>query len=230
MPAAQPLPSTAESGASIGAFFDVDNTLVPGVAIEVRFFVYLLKHRVIGPTEVLESFRLLARHMPPGSLHPLREQKPYLVGKRPEVIEPLAEWFTKSRVCPRLSSDGLAAIAWHQRAGHHLVLITGAPDFLIAPLASFLGVADILAARPQRSAGLYTGHLLPPLPYGEGKRHLLESFAGEHNVDLTQSYAYGDSPGDIEALRLVGYPLVVNPIRGMGRIARRRGWPVLYWK
>lgn len=229
MPAAQPLPSTAETGASIGAFFDVDNTLIPGVAIEVRFFAYLLKHRVIGIREVVESFRLLFRHIPPVSLHPLREQKPYLVGKQPELIEPLAEWFTRSRVCPRLSEDGLAAVARHQRAGHHLVLITGSPDFLISPLASFLGVTNILAARPQRSAGVYTGRLISPLPYGDGKRDLLERFAQQQNLDLTRSYAYGDSPGDIEVLRVVGYPMVINPIRGMGRIARRRGWPVTHW-
>jgi HAD superfamily hydrolase (TIGR01490 family) len=223
------LPAAVQSGAAIGAFFDVDNTLVPGVAIEVRFFAYLLKHRVIGEREILESVRLLARSRPPLSLHPLREQKPYLVGKRPEAIEPIAKWFIRSRVCPRLSPDGLAAMDRHRRAGHHLVLVTGSPDFLIAPLADFLGVNDVLAARPQRKDGFFTGHLITPLPYGDGKRRLLEGFAGEHNLDLTQSYAYGDSPGDIEALRLVGHPLVVNPIRGMARIARRRGWPIAKW-
>jgi len=223
------LPAAVQSGAAIGAFFDVDNTLVPGVAIEVRFFAYLLKHRVIGGREILESVRLLARSRHLLSLHPLREQKPYLVGKRPEVIEPMAKWFIRSRVCPRLSPDGLAAMDRHRRAGHHLVLVTGSPDFLIAPLADFLGVNDVLAARPQCKDGFFTGHLITPLPYGDGKRRLLEGFAGEHNLDLTQSYAYGDSPGDIEALRLVGHPLVVNPIRGMARIARRRGWPVTRW-
>lgn len=230
MPPTSPLPAAVQSGAAIGAFFDVDNTLVPGMAIEVRFFMSLLRHRVIGLGEIRESVGLLARHVPPVSLHPLREQKPYLVGKRPEVIEPMAEWFMRSRVCPRLSPDGLAAIDRHRRAGHHLALVTGSPDFLIAPLAAFLGVGAVLAARPQRMDGFFTGRLIPPLPYGEGKRLLLESFAGEHHVDLTQSYAYGDSPGDIEALRLVGHPLVVNPIRGMARVARRRGWPITKWR
>jgi phosphoserine phosphatase len=30
-------------------------------------------------------------------------------------------------------------------------------------------------------------------------------------------------------LQLVGHPLVVNPIRGMARIARHQGWPVTQW-
>ncbi|MES4784779.1 MAG: hypothetical protein C4294_01970 [Nitrospiraceae bacterium] len=75
----------------------------------------------------------------------------------------------------------------------------------------------------------YTGHLLPPFPYGEGKRRLVESFAHQQQIDLKHCYAYGDSPGDLEVLQSVGYPLVVNPIRGMARIARRRGWPVARW-
>jgi len=29
---------------------------------------------------------------------------------------------------------------------------------------------------------------------------------------------------------LVGYPLVVNPIRGMARTAQRLGWPVTTWE
>jgi HAD superfamily hydrolase (TIGR01490 family) len=228
MTPAQPL-LTPSPAAAIGAFFDVDNTLVPGVAIEVRFFAYLLKHRVIGSREILASLGTLARNMPQVSVHPLRERKPYLAGKQPEVIEPMAEWFIRSRVCRRLSPEGLAALTRHRQAGHHVVLVTGSPDFLIAPLAAFLGVKDVLAARPQRRNGCYTGELIPPLPYGEGKRRLLERFAADREVDLAQSYGYGDSPGDLEALRLVGYPLVVNPIRGMGRIARRQGWPMVRW-
>jgi phosphoserine phosphatase len=52
----------------------------------------------------------------------------------------------------------------------------------------------------------------------------------ECSIDLAQSFAYGDSPGDVELLRMVGHPLVVNPIRGMASIARRHGWPVAIWK
>jgi len=30
-------------------------------------------------------------------------------------------------------------------------------------------------------------------------------------------------------LEMVGHPLVVNPIRGMDRIAQRNGWPTTTW-
>lgn len=223
------VPESVASGTEIGAFFDVDNTLVPGSAIELRFFGYLWKHKLVGISEILRSLCFLLWCTPPVSLQPLRERKLYLIGKQPEEIESLAGNFVRSKVCTRLSQDGLAAVEAHRRAGHRLVLITGAPDFLIKPIAAFLGIEAVLAARLESDASGYTGRLLPPLPYGDGKRRLVEAFAAQHGLDLKQSYAYGDSPGDVEALRSVGYPLVVNPIRGMARIARRQGWPVAKW-
>lgn len=214
----------------VAAFFDVDNTLLPGSAIEVRFFRYLWRRGRVGLREATGSLWYLLQHLPALSLHPLRERKLYLEGKRPAEIEPLAAEFVHVEICPRLSTASLAALERHRDSGHRLVLITGSLDFLIAPLADHLKVDAALAAIPERRGGLYTGSIVPPYPYGEGKRRLVETFAEETGIALQDSYAYGDSPGDVDTLRLVGHPLVVNPIRGMGRIARREGWRVERWE
>jgi phosphoserine phosphatase len=93
-----------------------------------------------------------------------------------------------------------------------------------------LQVDRCLAAKPEEVDGLYTGRLLPPLPYGEGKRELIMQLASELDLDLQSSFAYGDSPGDLEILETVGHPMVVNPIRGMAGIAKRKGWPIQEWR
>ncbi len=218
------------SASGVGAFFDVDNTLVPGLAMEVHFYRHLWQQGLVGWDESLRSVGYWLRHLPRVSLQPLRERKLYLAGKFSATIEPVAEAFVSQQVCPRLSGEARAKLEEHRQAGHTLVLITGALDFLVAPLASYLGIDTVLAARPERTPdGAYTGRLLTPFPYGEGKRHLVESLARQRGLDLARSYAYGDSPGDVEALRCVGNPLVVNPIRGMARIARRENWPTVRW-
>jgi len=103
-------------------------------------------------------------------------------------------------------------------------------DFLIEPIADALRVDRCLAAKPEQVDGLFTGRLLVPLPYGEGKRQLIRQLASELDLDLPSCFAYGDSPGDEEFLETVGHPTVVNPIRGMARIAKRNGWPVQKWR
>ena len=35
----------------------------------------------------------------------------------------------------------------------------------------------------------------------------------KHNIDLSQSYAYGDTAGDFSMLKLVGYPHAINPTK-----------------
>ena len=214
----------------IAALFDVDNTLLPGQASEVRFFRFLWKRGLVGWRELRDSVGWVLRNAPPVSLHPLRERKLYLAGKAAAEVESLPEEFCRAELFPRLSAQGLARMDEHRRAGHHIVLVTGSLDFLIAPLATLLEVPTLLAAKLERQQRRFTGQVCVPLPYGPGKRALIARLTQESRIDLTQSFAYGDSPGDVELLEMVGHPLVVNPIRGMDRIARRNGWPVTRWK
>jgi HAD superfamily hydrolase (TIGR01490 family) len=215
---------------SVAALFDVDNTLLPGEASEIGFFRFLWRRGLVGWGELTRSAAWLAGHIPPFSLHALRERKVYLTGKRPADIESYAQEFCQAEMIGKLSLQGRARLDAHRQAGHQLILVTGAPDFLVLPLAKFLCVSTVFAAKPEELDSVYTGALIPPLPYGRGKRALILAHAQEMNLDLTGSYAYGDSPGDRDILELVGHPLVVNPIRGMARIAQRRGWPVARWE
>ena len=214
---------------SVAALFDVDNTLLPGEASEVRFFRYLWRRGLVGWSELSRSVAWLAGHIPPFSLHPLRERKVYLAGKCPADIEAHAREFCQAEMIGKLSVEGRARLDTHRQAGHQLILVTGAPDFLVVPLAEFLGVSTVFAAKPEQRDAVYTGALIPPFPYGRGKRELILAHAQEMSVDLARSYAYGDSPGDRDILKLVGHPLVVNPIRGMARTAQQQGWPVATW-
>jgi HAD superfamily hydrolase (TIGR01490 family) len=216
--------------ASIAAFFDVDNTLLPGEASEVRFFRWLWRQGIVGWPEVRDSCSWLFRHLPALSLHPLRERKLYLAGKPSQVIEPLGEEFCRQELCPRVSPVGMSVLDEHRRAGHTIILVTGSLDFLIDPIAQALQVDRCCAGQLEQVQGVYTGFLIPPLPYGEGKRQLIDRLTEELGLELSHCYAYGDSPGDIDLLRAVGYPTVVNPIRGMAALAHRQKWPVVTWK
>lgn len=214
----------------IAAFFDVDNTLLPGQASEVRFFRWLWRQGVVGWPEVSTSLSWLMRHLPAISLQPLRERKLYLAGKPSQVIQPMGEEFCREHLRPYVSSSAMRAIEEHRNAGHTIFLLTGSLDFLIEPIATALQVARCFASQLEQIDGVYTGHLIPPLPYGEGKRQLIEQLARDLSLDLPLCYAYGDSPGDLALLSAVGHPTVINPIRGMAQMARQHRWPIRQWQ
>jgi HAD superfamily hydrolase (TIGR01490 family) len=213
----------------IGAFFDVDNTLIPGASIEIGFFKYLWQDGIVGWPELWHSMEYAIRQMPPFSLSPLRRKKLYLMGHDVSLIQQLASEYVELFVVSRVSTRALSRLSRHQDAGHVVAFVSGSPEFLVKPLAAKLGVSLVFGARLEAQAGLYTGNVFAPLPYGEGKGRHVERLAARYNLDLSRSYAYGDSPGDFHALQLVGHPFVVNPIRGMARIARRQGWPITQW-
>ncbi len=213
----------------IGAFFDLDNTLVPGSSIEIGFFRYLWRAGVVGWPELWRSLDYALKHMPPCTLSPLRRHKCYLIGKEVPLIEQLAKTFLEEQVFSRVASRAMGRLSHHLDAGHTVAVVSGSPEFLVKPLATHLGVSLIFGAKLETQANEYTGRVFAPLPYGEGKGRYVERLAARFNLDLSRSYAYGDSPGDFHALQLVGHPFVVNPIRGMARIARRQGWPITQW-
>ena len=107
------------------------------------------------------------------------------------------------------------------------VIVSGALDMIMEPFAKELGIDYVIANRLEFSDGKCTGKLIPPVLAGKEKQTAVERFAREHNIDLSRSYAFGDSRADLPMLESVGFPCVVNPGQELERIANERAWPVL---
>lgn len=213
----------------IAAFFDLDNTIVPGPAIEYRYVRALWRQGVVGPMDLVRSAADLLRNIPPFSFDPLRRFKAYLAGKSVTAVDAATTNFFLEQVCSRISEQARVAINAHRAQGHRVVLLTGSPELLVGPLAAYLKIEQVIAGRLETKGDLFTGRMIEPYPYRQGKRLEAERLAVEQNLDLAASFMYGDSPGDLPILEAVGHPHVVNPIRGMRRIAQQRGWPILSW-
>ncbi len=130
---------------------------------------------------------------------------------------------------PRIYSDALRQVQWHKRHGHRIVLVTGGADFVVEPLANWIG-ADLLAAKLEELDGRFTGRLIGEPLIGEGKAKAIHNYADEHGIDLTKSYAYGDSVSDAPMLACVGNPVAVNPDRKLRRLALKRRWKIVQWR
>jgi len=80
---------------------------------------------------------------------------------------------------------------------------------------------------PEVVDGHYTGRIVQPFTYREGKAEAMRTLAEREGIDLAASYGYSDSESDLPMLRAVGHPVAVNPDRELARVAEQEGWQVM---
>jgi HAD superfamily phosphoserine phosphatase-like hydrolase len=123
--------------------------------------------------------------------------------------------------------DGISRVREHRRLGHRTLLITGALDVVIEPLAPLFD--DVICAKLGQKDGRYTGRMDELPPIGEARANVLEDYADAHGLKLSETVAYADSASDLALLEAVGFPVAVNPEARLASIARRRGWLIEDW-
>ena len=127
---------------------------------------------------------------------------------------------------PIIYAEALELFEQHRQAGDRIYLVSASPEEIVLPLAELLGVDGAISSRGELDQdGRYTG-TMAFYAYGAGKAEAMRSLAARNGIDLAASTAYSDSATDVPMLEAVGHPVVVNPDRALGRIARERGWEV----
>lgn len=104
-------------------------------------------------------------------------------------------------------------IKWHKAQGHMVIAISGSPIELVREMSEKYGMDDYRGTVYQvGSDGIYNGGIIPMWD-AESKRKAVIELAETYEIDLSASYAYGDTNGDLSMLKLVGNPFAVNPTR-----------------
>src|SRR5258708_10511805 len=88
----------------------------------------------------------------------------------------------------RIYPEGMRRIREHKRAGHRVLLLTGALDVVVEPLAELLDV-EVDCAHLLVKDGRLTGDLQAPPPAGEARGTLLEGHAARHRVVRSERIA-----------------------------------------
>jgi HAD superfamily hydrolase (TIGR01490 family) len=112
-------------------------------------------------------------------------------------------------------------------AGRRVVLATSTLDIIVAPLAAFLGVRDVIATTLEFVDGIATGRVAGRPLIRDEKRHKVLAFVREAHEDPRRCSFHADSIYDLPLLEEVGEPVAVNPDVRLRRIARRRGWQII---
>ncbi|MFZ0522795.1 MAG: HAD family phosphatase [Candidatus Acidiferrales bacterium] len=235
---------------NIAAFFDVDGTLLPAPTVEWRFIGYLLARDEISTAQVARWLTHFAKTILRNPQEATEGNKYYLTG----INTSLANDWERTLAPTSTYEDSLALfepalerIAWHHTQGHQIFLITGT----LAPLAQILAnriatqlqapievQATKLEVKPQGwhshswlcSETQWTGRRASQHMSKKAKADALKTIAATHNINLAQSYAYGNTSSDIPMLESVGHPKAINPKTRFAEIAKKRHWPILNWQ
>jgi HAD superfamily hydrolase (TIGR01490 family) len=140
-----------------------------------------------------------------------------------QIDEDAAEMFS-GLILTKSFPAAIRRVRAHRALGHRTVLITGALDFVVEPLAPLFD--DIVCASLAVRHGRYTGELTAVPPTGETRAQAMADYAEAEGLDLRESVAYADSSSDLPMLEAVGFPVAVNPETRLAALARKRGWLV----
>ena len=213
---------------AVAAFFDVDGTLVARNSARL-YMQHLRETGQARRRDVARTLYYVARY----KLGLLDIEQAVAVslglfrGRDEAAVRADCDaWYART-LRPYVYPAMAATVAAHRRAGHLPVILTGATRYLAEPLAADLGIEHVLVTRLVVHDGRFTGEVIRPVCYGEGKTYWAERFAAGREIDLGRSYFYTDSITDLPVLERVGEPRIVNPDTRLGRVAARRGWPVL---
>lgn len=101
---------------------------------------------------------------------------------------------------------------WHREQGHLVFTISGSPLELVREISKKYEVDKYIGTEYITKDELYTGEV-KPMWDAKNKKIAMNALVEEYDIDLSQSYAYGDTAGDISMLRSVGHPVAMNGTR-----------------
>jgi putative phosphoserine phosphatase/1-acylglycerol-3-phosphate O-acyltransferase len=216
-------------GPQIGAFFDLDGTLVAGftavILTQERF-----RRRDIGVGELIGMIQAGLNHQL-GRIEfegLITKASSMLRGRALSDMEEIGERLFAQKIESRVYPEMRELVRAHLARGHTVVLSSSALTIQVEPVARFLGIPNTLTNELETDEnGILTGGVVTPILWGPGKAAAVQGFADEHGIDLSQSYFYADGDEDVALMYLVGNPRPTNPEGKMASVARRRGWPIL---
>jgi len=103
-------------------------------------------------------------------------------------------------------------INWHRSKGHKVIFISGSPEFLVEKMAKKYGADDYCGTIYHIEKNRFTGKTTPMWD-SESKQKAIDRFVKKYNINLEESYAYGDTTGDLTMMRSVGHPVTINPAK-----------------
>ncbi len=217
-----------DDGPHIGAFFDLDRTLIKGFSAKT-FFKKRLYSGKMTSKEVLAQFNgVMIYAMGNRNFAGLAAiGAKGINGLAESLFIETGEEVYYEHLAKEIYPESRALVDAHLAKGHTVAIISAATPYQVNPVARDLGIEHIMCTRMEVVDGKFTGNIVEPACWGEGKAIAARSLASKLNLDLSKSHFYTDSAEDMQLMDIVGYPHPVNPDYELSKVSYERNWPIL---
>lgn len=218
----------SEKGSHIAAFFDLDRTLIKGFSAKEFFQARLLSGKMSGREIIAQFSGVLVYASGNANFAGLAAIGAQGVkGINEKVFIEVGEEVYLKHLAESIYPESRALVAAHMAQGHTVAIVSAATPYQVNPIAKDLGIDHVMCTKMEVIDGKFTGKIIEPACWGEGKAYAGRTFAEEHNIDLGKSFFYTDSAEDLPLMDIVGNPRPVNPDNKLTAQAFLHDWPVL---
>ncbi len=217
----------APEGAHIAALFDFDGTIIAGYSATAMLWEKI-KRREMTAEELVETANVMAQYSmgSMGFSGLMMAASKFMKGVTEDSYFEFGEELYQKHIARKVYPESRDLIEAHMAKGHTVAIVSSATIYQIEPTARDLNIEHVLCSQYEVENGEFTGNIIRPLCFGEGKVLAAEKLAKEYKLDLKKSYFYSDSYDDIELLERVGKPRPLNPNSKLTEVAKERGWPL----
>ena len=217
----------APDGPQIAAIFDFDGTLIAGYSA-TTFIREQLKRGDLKPRQFAELMGAMTNFglgkLGFSGMMAINAQ--FMRGIEEAVYNDVGAALYTRQIARLVYPESRALVEAHRAKGHTLAIISSATPYQVTSAAQDLGIEHVLCTHLEVKDGKFTGSVISPTCFGQGKVDAAESLAQAHKADLDQSFFYSDSTDDLLLLERVGHPCALNPSTKLERVARAQQWPV----
>lgn len=227
----KPSKTSGNGKAVAAAFYDLDGTLVKTNLVHVLLF------QAKNQPGILRSFARTAKVVASIPLFLATDfysrnvfQELFFQsykGESEDRLRYLSEELFEDVIRPSIYPGAYDLIEKSRNLGIRQVVITGALDITVGPLARHLQIDDWITNRLEFVDGFATGKLLPPVMVNATKAVWIRNYAEKEGLNLNDCYCYTDSISDLPMLSVVGHPAAVHPDARLRSAAARNHWPIL---
>ncbi|MEN8159918.1 MAG: HAD-IB family hydrolase [Myxococcota bacterium] len=211
----------------MGAFFDLDQTLLAGFSA-ISFFRERFASGRVSPREMSDSLlgALSFGLGRTGFSGMMAATTAAYRGMAESVLRETGQEVFEKHLARQIYPESRELVEAHRARGHALAIVSSATPYQVDPVAEALDIPHVLCTRLEVEHGVFTGNVVKPTCWQEGKLHYAEQLAAEEGIDLAESFFYTDSAEDLPLLEAVGQPRPLNPSARLAGVAHDRGWPI----